>query len=155
MIDFIKRFLEADTNAQTGSGTGGTRDPRVAACALLIEMANADNRFSQEEWDHIMGTLTGPFALSKEDAAELARVAQKELDESIDLWQFTNLINQTYNKQEKTEVVEVIWGLVYADGYLSDHENYLMHKLGKMLKLTNRELINAKLRVLQERGDSS
>lgn len=156
MIDFIKKFFDAHSSDPSDPpGTPGKRDVRVAACALLIEMANIDNEFSPEEWDHIMAALTGRFGLGEKDAAELAQAAQEQLEESVDLWRFTNLINQNYTKQEKTDVVEIIWGLVYADGRLSDHERYLMHKLGKMLRFSHRELIDAKLRVLQEKHDSS
>ena len=51
--------------------------------------------------------------------------------------------------------MELMWDLVYADGRLSEHENYLVHKLGKMLRLNHRELIDAKLAVLHKRGGSS
>jgi uncharacterized tellurite resistance protein B-like protein len=118
-------------------------------------MANIDTEFGEAERGHIVSMLTGEYGLSEEYASELMRLARGELEGSIDLWRFTNLINQNYTKEEKMQVVELIWRLVYADGHLSDHENYLVHKLGKMFRLTHRELINAKLTVLQEKGESS
>ena len=74
--------------------------------------------------------------------------SQKELDGSIDLWQFTNLVNENYSRYEKINIVEMIWKIVYADGKLDKHEDYLVHKLGKLLRLSHKELINAKLKVL-------
>jgi len=44
--------------------------------------------------------------------------------------------------------MELVWKLVYADGILDKHEDYLAHKLAKLLRLSHRELIDAKLKAL-------
>ena len=84
----------------------------------------------------------------------MLEVSGEKLKGSIDLWQFTNLLNQSFPKEEKLRVVEMIWRIVYADGHLSDHEQLLVRKLKTMLRVTDKELIDAKLRVLHE-GDES
>ena len=156
MIDLFKQFFRTDPDDDPGQSSGSPQhDIRVATCALFIEMAHIDGEFKDIEGEHIVAMLTERYGLSDAHADEISRTAQKELDGSIDLWRFTNLINQNYSKEEKIQVVELIWSLVYADGHLSEHENYLVHKLGKMLRLTHRELIDAKLAALQEEGESS
>lgn len=150
MIDFIKKYFGSDDGG-TGKETGPVqRDVRVATCALFLEMANADNEFSSDEEEYITDALTSHYGMSGEDVRELTELAQEKLDGSIDLWRFTNLINQNYSREEKIEIVEMFWRLIYADGRLDAHENYLVRKLGKMLRITDRELINAKLAVLHE-----
>jgi uncharacterized tellurite resistance protein B-like protein len=42
-------------------------------------------------------------------------------------------------------IVEIIWKIAYADGKLDKHEDYLAHKLGKLLRLNHKQLIEAKL----------
>lgn len=156
MIDLFKKYFgPSSTETKGQSGTSAGHDIRVATCALFVEMSQIDGEFHGSEGEHIMGMLTGRYGLSHEYAGEITRLAREELDGSIDLWRFTNLINQNYTREEKIQVVELMWGLVFADGHLSDHENYLMHKLGKMLRLSHRELINAKLAVLNKDKDSS
>lgn len=154
MIDLIKKFFGEASQPSDHETPVGEHDIRVATCALFVEMANIDSEFGEREKEHIVSMLTSEHGLSREYADELTRVASEELDGSIDLWRFTNLINQNYSKKEKTKIVEMIWHLVYADGHLSDHENYLIHKLGKMLRFTHRELIDAKLAVLHKKGES-
>ena len=156
MIDFVKKFFSANDAGSSQEAAGGSEhDIRVATCALFVEMANIDNEFGATERNHIVSMLTGEYGLSDDYADELTGLAREELDGSIDLWRFTNLINQNYSKEEKTQIIELIWRLVYADGHLSEHENYLIHKLGKMLRFTHRELIEAKLVVLHEKGGSA
>jgi uncharacterized tellurite resistance protein B-like protein len=152
MIDLITRFFGGP---QEDSGTnrhqGQVRDIRVATCALFLEIANIDGEFSEVERQHILTMLQEEYELSEEYAEELKAISKKELKRSIDLWKFTNLINDNYTDEEKIRVVELLWRLVYADGHMSEHENYLAHKVGKLLRLKHRDIIEAKVRVLEDR----
>lgn len=126
----------------------------MATCALFLAMAQSDDEFSGVEYDHIITVLRGEYGLTDEYAEELLNISNEKLTGSIDLWQFTNLINQNYAKEDKIRLVELIWRIVYADGHLSDHEQLLVRKLRKMLRVTQREMIDAKLRVLHGNGEN-
>ena len=128
-------------------------DLRIATCALFLELANIDSEFSEQERDSILALLKTEYGLSDEHALHLAKAAMDQLKGSIDLWQFTNLINENYSEAEKVRVVELMWKIVYADGKLDKHEDYLVHKLASLLRLQHKQLIEAKLKVLGERGD--
>ena len=80
------------------------------------------------------------------------RIQVKELKGSIDLWQFTNLINQNYSLEEKIRIIEMVWKIAYADGKLDKHEDYFLHKLSNLLRLTQKQLIEAKLKILNDSG---
>ena len=62
--------------------------------------------------------------------------------------QITNLINQNYSIEEKIRIIEMIWKLAYTDGKLDKHEDYLVHKLARLLRLTHKQLIEAKFKVI-------
>ena len=148
MINLVKKFFGKDASAEPDKeNKEGAHDVKVATCALFLEMANIDGEFSKEEQENIISMLKEKFQLSDEYTAELMNTSQKELDGSIDLWQFTNLVNENYSRDEKINIVEMIWKIVFADGKLDKHEDYLVHKLGKLLRLSHKELINAKLKV--------
>ena len=149
MHDILKKFLKKNTaeNHDVKDNNSNSRI-EVASCALLLEMANADEEFSEIERENILNLLKKDFNLSDEDAQELIEATNKELKERIDLWHFTNLINVNYSTQEKIRVIETVWRVIYADGKLDAHEDYLVHKLGTLLKLSHKDLIDAKLKVL-------
>ena len=67
--------------------------------------------------------------------------------------EFARLINQNYNTAEKIQVIETIWAIAYSDARLDKHEDYLVHKLAGLLRLTHRQLIDAKLRVKERTGN--
>jgi len=70
------------------------------------------------------------------------------LETSIDLWQFSKKINENYSIDEKIEIIESLWQIVFIDEKMDKHENYLMHKLSALLRLSHKQLMDAKLRVL-------
>ena len=116
-------------------------------CALFLEMANIDGEFSGSERDNVISLLKRQYGLPDEHILELMETSKKELKGSIDLWQFTNLINQNYSREEKIQIIEMVWEIVYADGRLDRHEDYLVHKLAKLLRLSQKDLIDGKLKV--------
>ncbi|MCC6698784.1 MAG: TerB family tellurite resistance protein [Candidatus Hydrogenedentes bacterium] len=133
-------------------GARETNDERVrlAVCVLLLEVAGADNEFSPVECERIVGTLRDRFGLAQEEAESLIRDAQERRDGSSDVWKFTNQINQGCSVGEKVRTIEEIWRVIYSDGTLDGHEDYLVHKLARLLNLTHPQLITAKMKVLGE-----
>lgn len=115
-------------------------------------MANIDDEFSDEERALILAILKDEYGISEEDAAGLTEEAEKQRKESLDLWHFTRLINEHFSREEKIRIVELLWRIVFVDGKLDGHEDYLVHSLADMLNLSHRDLIDAKLAVL--RGDN-
>jgi uncharacterized tellurite resistance protein B-like protein len=74
--------------------------------------------------------------------------AEAELEQSVDYWQFARLINANYSMDEKVAMIEMLWRIVFIDGRLDKHEDYLMHKLARLLRLHHKQLIDAKMKVL-------
>lgn len=90
--------------------------------------------------------------MDDEYVTEIIETADKELKGSLDLWQFTNLINHNYTEEEKIKIIEMIWHIAYTDGRLDKHEDFLVHKLANLLRLTHRQLIDAKVKVRKIMG---
>ncbi len=150
MIDLVKKFFGKTTKGTpTGREKGTVHDVRVATCALFLEMAAIDGEFTQSEREIILSILKRDFDLSDEYAAALFEASNEELKQSIDLWKFTNLINENYSPEEKIRIIEMVWKIVYTDGKLDLHEDYLVHKLANLLRLNHKALIDAKLKVLR------
>lgn len=150
MLDLFKKVFTANPDHRPNDNSGTKpRDVRLAACALFLEMANIDEEFSEEEKRAVISLLKDEYNLSDEEARMLTVKAREELDNSLDLWTFTNLMNEHYSTEEKMQVVEMLWKIIYSDGRLDKHEDYLVHKLARMLRLSHSQLIDAKLKVLK------
>ena len=150
MIDLLKRFFgKSPEGSPSVKERDTSHDVRIATCALLLEMANIDGKFSESEKESIIKILKKDYKLSDEHADALIEAADEELKKSIDLWKFAKLINQNYSTDEKIQIIETIWKVVYADDRLDKYEDYLIHKLAKLLRLNHKQLIDAKLKVVK------
>ena len=123
---------------------------QLATCVLLLEVARADDEFTAAEREHVVDTLKERFSLSESEAKELIDAATASRDESNDLWTFTSDISRHCDTPERMRIMEEIWRVVYADGQLEAHEDFLVHRLAKLLNITHKELIETKMRVLNE-----
>jgi uncharacterized tellurite resistance protein B-like protein len=149
MIDLVKKFFGKNRKgAHADQENEKFHDIRIATCALFLEMAKIDGEFSELEQENIITILKSDYHLSDDHAKELVEASKEELKGSIDLWRFTNLINRNYSMEEKIQIIETVWQIAYVDGRLEKHEDYLVHKLAKLMHLTHKQLIEAKLKVI-------
>jgi uncharacterized tellurite resistance protein B-like protein len=148
MLNIVKRFFSKEKEGgpdAAGQETG--HDINVATCALLVEIARIDGTFSHEEMETVISILKEKYGLSRENVDALIEEAEKQLEESVDLWQFARLINENYSNDEKMEIIETLWQVVYVDGKMDQYEHYLMNKLKNLLRVSHNQLIDAKLKV--------
>jgi uncharacterized tellurite resistance protein B-like protein len=151
MIDIVKKFFSKSTPVDAVSTQQApAHDIQVAVCALCIEIAGIDEKFTQQELETLLSILIKKYNLSSDKAEALMAVADQALEDSVDLWQFAQLINENYAIEEKMEIIEMLWKIVYVDGKMDEHEHYLMNKLSSLLRLSHNQLIDAKLKVLRK-----
>ena len=149
MLDAIRKFFQdsMEGSAEQDPGPDEEKDLRLAACALLLEIAYADDEFTEDERDHLEQAIRRGFGVGQIEAEQLIALAEEERAQAVDLWQFTNLIAKSYTVGQKMVLAEMMWGLVYADGMLDSHEAYLMRKINHLLGLKPGYLAEAKKRM--------
>lgn len=146
MFDRIRALIGGRSE---GAG-GGRERVHVATAVLLLEMAHSDEQFHDMEEVLIRDLLQRKFNLGEESLAEVLELARRERQSSLDLFQFARDINESFTPEEKLEMMETLWRIIYADGVLDKYEDYLVRKLATLLRLSHREMIEAKLKVLDE-----
>lgn len=119
-------------------------DLRVAAAALLVEMARADFDEDETELAQVHELLAERYKLTPEAAGELLSAAQEESDHAVSLFRFTHLINQHFEMPDKLALMSMLWDVAYADGKLDKHEDALMHKLADLMYVPHTDLMAAK-----------
>ena len=149
MIDKLKRFFSSpQPKGSKDANLASEHDVHVAVCALFVEMARIDNTFTPAEMETIISILKEKYGLSEEHADALIAEADRELEQSVDLWQFARMINENYSTAKKIEIIEILWQMVFVDGKMDEYEHYLMNKLKNLLRLSHDQLIDAKLKVM-------
>lgn len=156
MLEALRNFFFARmTQDEAVRPRTRDRELRLAACALLLELANADDEFSDDERQHLHSALRRHFSLDRAQAGELLSLAERARMQAPDLWEFTTLIRQHYSVGQKMVLAEIMWGVVFSDGELSSREEYLMRKLSHLLGLEIGYLSEARDRVQESDGPAS
>ncbi len=112
---------------------------RLAAAALLVEVATVDENFDSVERARIHGFVSERFGLSDADAAALIAAAEREVDGSVQLYAFTSAISNGFTYDERVELMQTLWQVVLADGYVDPHEDQLLRRIAGLIHVTDRD----------------
>ena len=150
LLDAIRRLMGASApDAQEVATHPG--DVRVAACVLLLELANVDGEFSDLERQRVSDLLQRHFGVDAIGANQLMKQAANISSDSVDDFVFTRQVVRDYSVAQRMVLAELMWQVVLADGDLHERESYLMRKLANLLQLEPAFLAEARKRSSRER----
>lgn len=159
MLDYLRKILSPAPTSETPdyapakqNGKIEKRKLEIATCALFVEMAKADGEFTEDERNKIIKVMKETFELEDECVNDLIELSEQKIKESISLYEFTSIINEKYSNEDKFELIKNLWKLIYIDKTLNMYEDHLVKKIGTMLNLDHKRIIDAKLMVKEEKG---
>ena len=153
MINRVKALFVERRGAPRECGAGHSHDElRVAAAALMVEAAQLDDTFDARERDKIRELVAERFELGPEESDSLIETAEARVAESIQLHGFTRIVKAAFSQEERIELMEMLWEVVYADGELHHYEANLMRRLAGLLQVSDRDAGAARKRA-RERLD--
>lgn len=120
---------------------------KLATALLLVEVARADYEENITEDQEIVELLKQFFDLSDDEAALLVERARAEADRAASLQRFTRQLHEDLSREEKHEVVEMLWRVAMADNHLDKHEDHLVRKVAGLLYISHSDLIRIRNRV--------
>ncbi len=126
-----------------GKGDGGLTTSQdqdtlqVAAAALLVEAALMDETFDDRERATIEQLLTERFELSAGEVTALLDEAKSEVEQSSQLFGFTRIVADSFDNDQRVELVGMLWQVAYADGELHDFEASLLRRLAGLLHVSD------------------
>jgi uncharacterized tellurite resistance protein B-like protein len=150
MIDRIKALLAGP--AQHAAGEHDHSELQVAAAALLVEGAQMDADFDVAERTRILDLVRARFSLSDAEAESLLDVAHREVAGSAQLYAFGRTVKDSFDHEERVELIEMLWEVVYADGALHDLEASLMRRIAGLIYVPDRDSGAARKRALRKLG---
>ena len=137
----IEKKIETDKDSEFEQN-------HLAVTSLFVEVAMVDNNFDMEEHLKISKIIQSIFSLPKEKAEELLNRAEKEVENSTQLFPITTRIKKTFSYEERVEFVESLWQIVYADGKMDAYEDQLMRRIGDLISVSDRDRTLARKRSL-------
>lgn len=157
MLDYLRKMFAENQRSINLNPLGSSSESKnqkieIAACALFIEIAKADGEFSDEERKFIISEMKSTFNLDDDYVNDLMTLAEERVKESVSLYEFTGVINTTFSHDEKIELIESLWKLIYKDEKLNQYEDHLIKRIAATINIEHKQIINAKLWVKQQMG---
>jgi uncharacterized tellurite resistance protein B-like protein len=122
---------------------------QLATAVMLVEVMRADTTFHPGEREAVHAALRTKFSLTEDEAARLTELAELEARQATDLFSFTSRIDERFDMPAKLRMIELMWGVAYADGHLSDHERHVMWRIADLLHVPQGAYVHARLRAQQ------
>jgi len=150
MLGYIRNLLSGGSSNES-SRPNKEQKIQVATCALLMEIAAADDHFSEPEKNKIIDIMKNTFNLSSEYVEELIEITREKISSSVSIYEFTDTINLNFTREEKLEVLLNIWRLIFVDDVMDKYEEFLVRRIAGNLKLEHSDLIQSKMEARAER----
>ncbi len=130
--------------AEAAGGSAGSLN--LAVAALLVEVLRADYDVADAEREQVVRSIGRLLSLGDSESAALLELAERQSDQSHDLFQFTSMINQQYSAAEKERLVEHLWRVARADESIHKYEEHMIRRIADLLYVPHSAFIAAKLR---------
>jgi len=152
MIDHFKQFFDKYLSSDDKDTVSPEHRLHLATAALLIEMTRVDDHVKSEELAALAAGIRRTFGLSEAETTELINLAEEEAQDAACYHAFTSLINKGFSKEQKIQIVEMLWEIAYADNELEMYEEHLVRKISDLLYVKHTDYIRTKHQVLERLG---
>ena len=150
MLKKIKEHISNLSNEPLEMADQEQKDTEIInndCAALLIETALADKVFNEEEMISMKQTLNKVYKVNEQDIEELINESKKKVSESTSLYEYTTLINDLCDYEDKIRLISNLWSIAFPDQYLDKYEEYLIRKISDLLHVSHKDFIQQKLLV--------
>jgi len=115
-----------------------------AVIILLLEACQIDGETGQVELDYIKKLLVNKFGFNEKDANDNISKALEDSEQRIEIFSQIKVILNEMNHEERIEVIQMMWGVILADGVIDDFEANLMRRMNGLLYVSGVENATAK-----------
>ena len=149
MIESIKSFFEKNLTKKEEEEAPSSAMSRVdlTCAALLVEVMNSDHELDEREHQEFMAVLQQSYNIAEADLEELIQLAKDEAFEATSLYEFTKLINDSYDYEQKIELIENMWRIAFSDKRLDKYEDHLIRKVSELIYVSHSDFIKTKIKV--------
>ena len=135
----------------------GSADPEnnenivLAATALMLEVARSDQMKQSVELTTIEKVLTGTFEIASERTQELMSLAAEKVEAAHDLYQFTQVINDIFDYNQKKNLIFAMWQVAFADGQIEAIEDHIIRRIAGLVHVAHNDFIKLKIEARETR----
>ena len=119
-----------------------------AVAVMLLRAANIDGHKDEKEILLIKKLLNEQFSLNPSEVELLISSSSEKEEESADLYKWSKIINDNYNKEKKNVVFGLMCEIVNADDVIDPFESNFIRRLSGLLYISDKEAGMIKKKIL-------
>tara|TARA_Y100000992_G_C21253149_1_gene487019 strand:+ start:723 stop:1145 length:423 start_codon:yes stop_codon:yes gene_type:complete len=101
---------------------------------LMFEIAISDGNLDAAELKIIQDRARSVSGEDTKVSTTIKKIID-EAQESVSFYPYVKKINETYNNEEKKDLLKILWELVTADAIVDAYEENLYFKIAELLKI--------------------
>lgn len=118
----------------------------LAAVSLMLEVARSEAGGEQVEHEVIRRVLASEGEVDGELIDSLLEAGSAKVEEAHDLFQFTQLINEHYSRDQKESLIHAMWLVALADGKVQAIEDHIIRRVAGLIHVAHGDFIRLKLK---------
>ena len=112
--------------------------------SLMLMLASVDDQLDPLEIDIIKDILIDFFNIDSKKSEQLIIDSHELIKKITDIYEITSFINDSFNKQEKIDLLCCIFEVAYCDKKFHFMERHLINQIANILNINKDELLKAK-----------
>tara|TARA_B100000902_G_C27305175_1_gene915027 strand:- start:831 stop:1283 length:453 start_codon:yes stop_codon:yes gene_type:complete len=146
LSSLLDKIASNKNNTITKKDISQFEDPLILSVSILmIEVSKSDDNFDESEKLKIISILREKFNLNENQISTVIKIANEKNEDMISLYEWTSIINETYEYKLRVDVIKSLWDVAYADGRIDKYEDYTIRKIADLLYVKHTDFIRTKL----------
>jgi uncharacterized tellurite resistance protein B-like protein len=110
-----------------------TKNLKLISLCLAFEVANADNDIDDREKTFLLEKIKENIDVSILSEKEIFEVIKDESSKRVSFYDLIHDINLNLKKDEKIDVIKMLWEIAYSDNVLDVNEEKIIRRSAEML----------------------
>ena len=146
MLKLLKELMYKNRTSISDTNTNEMRKTmNLISGALMVEVMAADHDFNSEEELKLKEILLDRFEIPENEIKKISEQMKKRADDATSLYEYTSLINENFNREEKLDLIRNLWAIAFADKILDRYEDSVIRRVCELTYVSHSDFIKTKL----------
>jgi uncharacterized tellurite resistance protein B-like protein len=150
MLKTLSRFFQQFES--TPHPAAEVDELRLSIACLVQEARRVDLEHDAREHPAAIDALGRMFGIEPGEAERLLEQARERAQQLTSYYSVVSVIKRDLTLEERILLIEVLWGVAYADGVLHGHEDHFVRKIAHLLYVPNTQVMLARSRARDRAG---
>ena len=143
-MKLLNKLFPKTNNEVSDDNSSDIDQLQMATCILLIEVSKSDDDFDIQEQNKIKDLVKKKFNIPQEKIDSIFSHCNKEHDSMTSLYDWTEVINNECNYEQKCMIIGFMWDIAFTDSKIDKYEDFTIRKVADLIYVKHKDFIALK-----------